>query len=548
MLLSLDHLITVKDVLQREHFKDAKVIAGKHGLDRKVRWVHILETNDFDTFIHGEELILTTGVGIQLGLSSQVGFLKKLIQLNVSCLCIELGDYFKWIPREFIDIANEHHFPIIVFEHTVKFIDITQDLHALIVNRHYEMIQNLEKISREFIQLTLSSDGIFKILQALYKVMHTKILFIPTDGNMYCYPHMNKQERAHILESYQKKNSRKRNSSVVTLNKEEFLIEAVSGLGKVWGQLLLKMNQDIPREFAKLVLDRASLAVAQLLLRKRTIEERKLHTEEVFISELLNKGRLSDVGYESLRKVKRDEWSYRVVGLQLTSDTGKELTDEERDSIRLQQGMMIRSLFKQCNFTPLMTKTDQEIAVIALFSPKDGKEKEPFLQVIDQIEKLQKNELFNSKIYIGIGGLYEDLIDAHKSFYEARQVIQLKKFKNEVLFYEDLGVYRLLLPFENDAKLERFVMDYLGPIIQYDKEKGSELLTTLKVYLDDDGSKKEAAERLFIVRQTLYHRLEKIKQLLGDDFTNAEKRLSLELALRAYELLTASKNKKMAVF
>src|SRR5690606_34546223 len=142
-----------------EHFKDAKVIAGKHGLDRKVRWVHILETNDFDTFIHGEELILTTGVGIQLGLSSQVGFLKKLIQLNASCLCIELGDYFKWIPREFIDIANEHHFPIIVFEHTVKFIDITQDLHALIVNRHYEMIQNLEKISREFIQLTLSSDG-----------------------------------------------------------------------------------------------------------------------------------------------------------------------------------------------------------------------------------------------------------------------------------------------------------------------------------------------------------------------------------------------------
>lgn len=46
--------------------------------------------------------------------------------------------------------------------------------------------------------------------------------------------------------------------------------------------------------------------------------------------------------------------------------------------------------------------------------------------------------------------------------------------------------------------------------------------------------KKDTAERLFIVRQTLYHRLEKIEQLLGSDFMQTEKRLALELILFSY--------------
>ena len=54
---------------------------------------------------------------------------------------------------------------------------------------------------------------------------------------------------------------------------------------------------------------------------------------------------------------------------------------------------------------------------------------------------------------------------------------------------------------------------------------------TLKVYLHTNGQKKDTAERLFIVRQTLYHRLEKIEQLLGPDFMQPEKRLALELML-----------------
>ncbi|MDF2937464.1 MAG: hypothetical protein K0Q90_2837, partial [Paenibacillaceae bacterium] len=42
---------------------------------------------------------------------------------------------------------------------------------------------------------------------------------------------------------------------------------------------------------------------------------------------------------------------------------------------------------------------------------------------------------------------------------------------------------------------------------------------------------------LFIVRQSLYYRLEKLKELLGEDFMVPETRLAISVALRAYQML-----------
>ncbi|MNP06542.1 hypothetical protein D3C76_985310 [compost metagenome] len=55
--------------------------------------------------------------------------------------------------------------------------------------------------------------------------------------------------------------------------------------------------------------------------------------------------------------------------------------------------------------------------------------------------------------------------------------------------------------------------------------------------MDHDGSKQVAAQKLFIVRQSLYYRLEKLKELLGEDFMVPETRLAISVALRAHQML-----------
>src|SRR5690606_39589193 len=101
-------------------------------------------------------------------------------------------------------------------------------------------------------------------------------------------------------------------------------------------------------------------------------------------------------------------------------------------------------------------------------------------------------------------------------------------------FYEGLGIHRLLLLLKRSGELETYVDDYLGALLEHDARHDSRLFETLVVYLECGGVKKEASERLFIVRQTLYHRIGKLEALLGNNFMDPANRLALEVAIQEY--------------
>src|SRR5699024_9463712 len=109
---------------------------------------------------------------------------------------------------------------------------------------------------------------------------------------------------------------------------------------------------------------------------------------------------------------------------------------------------------------------------------------------------------------------------------------------SHVVLYEDIGVYRLLTKLHHED-LQNYVSHYLGTLLDYDKETNNNLLLTLSTYLGTMGSKKETSEQLYIVRQTLYHRLSKIQELLGEDYLYAAHRQVLELAILTHALLKA---------
>lgn len=194
-------VFTVRDALKRPLFAEAELIGGKNGLNRAIRWVHVLESASFERLIHGEEMILTTGMGVSVDLPASLSFMHNLIDKNAACLCIELGEYFCKIPQEMIDLANSHDFPLIIFTRTVRFVDITLDLHSLIINRHHRMLQELESISREFHRLTLTSQGTLKVLQLLCKSTRTQIVYMQLQDQTLFFPALPPRIRPHCFSS-----------------------------------------------------------------------------------------------------------------------------------------------------------------------------------------------------------------------------------------------------------------------------------------------------------------------------------------------------------
>lgn len=165
-------------------------------------------------------------------------------------------------------------------------------------------------------------------------------------------------------------------------------------------------------------------------------------------------------------------------------------------------------------------------------------------KALDQIRQTDVFKLSSSNTPIfGVGKYIESLHKLSDSYTTAKEVLQIQKKANILheIFYENLHIYRLVSILHKQDYLLEFMNEYIGLVIEYDQNHKSELLHTLTVLLESNGSKKDAANRLFIVRQTLYHRLDKLKDLLGDDFMTPAKRLAIEMSLYIHRYVSSSK-------
>lgn len=535
-----DFKLTVRDVLTRNTFKSAKMIAGFGGMDRRVKWSHILETNEFDTLINGGELILTTGIGLQSDLSSQLKYVMKLIEKGVACLCIELGSSVKEVPPEITNLANQHDFPIILFEDIVKFVDITQDLHTFIINQHHEMLSQLDKLSRKFIALSLTHNGILKILQEIHEHFGENTFFISKSKKPYYYPSEIKMMEV-FLRAYIKENLLDNTEQrTFSLGKDTFALMPVRVLGQIWGHLCLQIKHPLSEEFFFLILDRAALAIAQILLRNQTIEERKQNLEDKFVRNLLSGREYEPDDLQTYLPPPSRNMYFRVFIVQLDS-LALDFSEDEWDEVKLQRSMIIRSLFKQHGFFPAVSARRNEIVVIASYIAADylKKELDRFLQMKEMTIQMKENNFIDgSSCTFGISMVYNDISDAKKSYDEAREVLELHRHRIiHSDFYEKIGIYRLLLPLKKSDLLETYRDAYLKAVLDYDQKMDGNLFETLSVYLECSGSKKETSDRLFIVRQTLYHRLDRLETLLGKNFMEPTNRLALEVAVNAHRLI-----------
>ncbi|MFD1065690.1 PucR family transcriptional regulator [Oceanobacillus locisalsi] len=534
--------LTINEILQRDIFKKAKVIAGDQGLNNHVKWTHILETNQFDSLINGDELILTTGAGLQLDSSTELNHIMNLINRNVAGICVEIGTHVNYISDEIIQLADDHQFPIIIFDQVVKFVDITQDLHSLIINQHHQMLHQLNELSTKFNELSLLPNGILKILQEMYTHLKKDALYITNEAQSYYYPpetkHIEKKIRSHFpyLNEYNKK------QQLISLDEGNFALVPVKGLGQILGYLCLKIQDNTLDKFLFSVMDRAALAIAQIMLRNKTIEERKQNIENNIVRNLLHGKDYDSDELQTFLPFSASNFRYRLFLIQIDQTN---MEESDWNEIKLQRSAMFRSLFKQHGFYPAVSVGKNDIAIVASFKMKDDTDQDidRFSPILHMIKKIYAKNIFDSSnCTLGISKVNKDISALSTSYQEAKKVLFLQQMNiTSAVFYENIGVYRLLLDQRNEH-LKSYVYDCLEPVIQYDKDTNSELFRTLEVYLNRCGSKKEAADQLYIVRQTLYHRLKKIEELLGSDFMEPNNRLALELAIKAYYMSHANRN------
>ncbi|WP_405979952.1 helix-turn-helix domain-containing protein [Streptomyces sp. NBC_00158] len=108
----------------------------------------------------------------------------------------------------------------------------------------------------------------------------------------------------------------------------------------------------------------------------------------------------------------------------------------------------------------------------------------------------------------------------------------------------ELGFLGMLLSADHDV--ESFIAATIGPVLEYDADRLTELTRTLEAYFASGGSPTHAAEALHVHPNTVSRRLERIAELLGPDWQKPSGALEIQMALRLRRTRTVLHDRRTA--
>ena len=189
---------------------------------------------------------------------------------------------------------------------------------------------------------------------------------------------------------------------------------------------------------------------------------------------------------------------------------------------------------KQQDFVLSINETD--IAVVKqLSAPATENELE---KLAAAMEETLKNELF-VKTVIGIGTVAEHLRGLADSYKEAQTAIEVGKVfdnENSIMNYENLGIGRLIYQLPTTL-CEIFLSEVFkkSAIDSLDQET----LFTINKFFENNLNVSETSRKLFVHRNTLVYRLEKIKKLTGLDLRQFDHAIVFKVALMVRKYLSS---------
>ena len=183
----------------------------------------------------------------------------------------------------------------------------------------------------------------------------------------------------------------------------------------------------------------------------------------------------------------------------------------------------------------VVSVSEDEIALIREVSGDD--DLKSFIKLAESIRDTLKSELL-AKTEIGIGTIAPSLKDLAVSYKEAQSAINIGKLfdtERDVMSYENLGIGRLIYQLPT-----RLCEMFLSEVFKDNSLESldSETLMTIQKFFENNLNVSETSRNLFVHRNTLVYRLEKIKKITGLDLREFDHAIIFKVALMVKKYLS----------
>ena len=497
-----DGYATLRMLLSEQRLNLEPVQAPEYLLDRHVRWVTVTEMVDPAPYLLGDELILTLGSAWPDPESPDIErFVRRIAGAGVAAVGIGLGLGHERVPQRMIDAASEQGLPLIAVPLTTSFREIGEFVVDYVLGDKYAAVQNTLQAHSELTEALTSRLGVEGLIGRLRRLIDVPVAVVDYWGGVIAnQPASTIWEIESIIEH--------RNSAAHGDVLGGATVYPVVIADKRVAFLCTHGTGEAPE------LMRFAVSLVALELSRRQALQ---HGRRELVGQVLGdyvQGDLAD--HEAHRRLSRAGVDFhhanRVI-LARVNCPPRLLEDvpwNSDDFLPRQSGEYTVALVDD---------------LIALVSSENVDVNELTRAATRHLERLGETR-------IGVGGPYQGVAGLRLSWLEAQGSMGSGSSAGTGT---SMHLPRLMLA-SLKVPLQSIGDQILKVLLDYDAENDAQLVTTLKVYLECDCQSAEAAQRLFVHRNTLRYRLRLIEKLTGADLGHFEVLVNFYLAVLALEM------------
>lgn len=531
--------LLVRDLFDFPYFQDWRLVGGGRGVDHPITSLNMMESPDVINWVKSGQFIISTGYCIRDDIKVQKQIILDLSRAGCAGLAIKIMRFFRTIPQHMIDLAEEQGFPLFEIPDNYNISEVMNNINQTVYAKKLEEMEIAYRIFNTFTEAVVSGSEA-EVIRQLGMLAHSDVVASYLNWRRfasYISPTIDLQAEELAAEetpvdftSYQIEEGQA--TKTVVLERERTFYRHLfpicyNGLPRgyisIWNQ-----RQEMARN-EKIAARSAANIIAILLEKKHRDAESQYSQKEIFLlDEICNRVQSERVALSRASAANMDtKWCYRCIILKKIDNVkSKGYTD-----IKAKEAEILKQEIRVAYpHSSLIQVENNLVAILGQSGAEIQVETEAFVAFVR--EKLWKN---TEALLIGIGGCYP-ISKLHVSYKQAKEAIKIyllrkNEYRENIIYYDSIKVPAYLITMEEEKRHDLHKR-IIKRIEEYDFEHGSELLWTMKAYFRNNANISQTARQLFIHRNTLLFRLEKIENLLGVSFDNQDDLFMMNMALR----------------
>ncbi|WP_434750907.1 PucR family transcriptional regulator [Paenibacillus amylolyticus] len=532
--------LTVKEALQVYPLSEAKLVAGEEGTSRMMKSVNVMDAPDIADWIKSGEMLFTTAFMIKDSEPDALRLMQRLNERGCAGLGIKLGRFWQSIPEGIVEEADRLRLPLLELPFQFTFSDQMNALFKVEHERSHRLLHEVVQKQKKLMHFALQQQQHRNVFAEMSMILNYSIAVIGPRGHI-LYANDDVMSDNGVMQGWPWKSVMHR----VKWNQGSCHRVPIKQTDEEYGFLLVYTDSALSLRAEEELFQQAADVLAFYM--DMTYREHINPTVQDEMRTLLTQYVDQKLTMQELMTLSENK------GVHLFQGTYQCVLTTLEPNI-FAEGKLLKQIHRELQYNPLMQFTASQHfqmneGILSIYNCPTGRD---YGEELSAFLINRFGDVFTAQEAKGAPGprfwiskmKHEptSLREAYHECLDTRHLAHRFGMKDRALQFEMLE-FAYVFQHVPEQIMENYCNKVLEPLLARDGDPNQVLMSTLESFIENDGLINEAAKELYVHRNTVTYRMEKISSLLQLDFKKTNDLLKLKLVF-TFRKFVKDKEKK----